>query len=45
MKLFEQPEVNVIKFAVEDVITVSGNEATNDPADDMEWLDPMSCIS
>ena len=26
MKMFEQPEVNVIKFAVEDVITVSGTE-------------------
>lgn len=28
MKLFEQPEVNVIKFAVEDVITVSSTEET-----------------
>ena len=33
MKVFEQPEVNVIKFAVEDVITVSGatEEATTLP--------------
>ena len=28
MKIFEQPEVNVIKFAVEDVITTSGGDAT-----------------
>ena len=34
MKIFEQPKVNVIKFAVEDVITVSGETeaATTLPA-------------
>ncbi len=26
MKLFETPDVKVIKFAIEDVITVSGGE-------------------
>lgn len=32
MKTFAQPEINVIKFAVEDVITVSGEaEATTLP--------------
>lgn len=41
MKLFETPVVEVIKFSVQDVITVSSEE--DDPFGDMTFMDPTSC--
>ena len=32
MKKFENPQIEVINFAVEDIITVSGNENQTDRA-------------
>lgn len=43
MKLFEMPAIEVMKFAVEDVLTVSETpEATTDP---FENFYPYPCMS
>ena len=42
MKLFETPVVEVVKFAVEDVITVS---ATETPAETMPIFAGPACMS
>ena len=39
MKLFEMPYIDVIKFAVKDVITTSVLEDEDDPAPELPTLD------
>lgn len=42
MKLFETPAIEVVKFAVEDVITVSGGEETTTETEEMGFY-PAPC--
>ena len=37
MKLFEMPTIEVLKFAVEDVITTSGEEGGNEDEGSTDW--------
>lgn len=44
MKIFETPVIEVVKFTVEDIITLSGGSETTTSPDPILGFDPMPCF-